>query len=62
MKYFLIYLPTKEVYVQAENKGAATSAAIEQGRLDKWALFDGDLEIIEIQEWEYKKSFGPKRD
>lgn len=62
MKYFLIYLPTKEVYVQAENKAAATSVAMQQGKIDKWQLFDADLEIIEIAEWEYKKSFGIKRD
>ena len=56
--YYKILLNTgREVFVQAESKGAATQRAIESGKLDKFDLYDVE-EIFTISEIEYNRGLG----
>lgn len=60
MLYYRIILRTgREVFIQAENKGAATQNAIEQGKLDKFDLYDIE-EILTITQIEYNRGIGVK--
>ena len=58
MLYYKILLNTgREVFIQAETKGAATQRAIESGKLDKFDLYDVE-EILTISEMEYNRGLG----
>lgn len=62
MLYYKILLNTgREVFIQAESKGAATQQAIESGKLDKFDLFDIE-EIFAISEIEYNRGLGIKNE
>ncbi len=60
MLYYRIILKTgREVFIQAENKGTATQKAIEEGKLDKFDLYDIE-EILTIPQVEYNRGIGVK--
>ncbi len=60
MNYYKIILKTgREVFIQAENKGLSTQAAIEQGKLDKFDLYDVE-DILEVTVKEYGRGVGIK--
>lgn len=59
MFYKILLNTGREVFIQAQNKGAATQKAIEEGKLDKFDLFDIE-EILTITEIEYNRGLGIK--
>lgn len=60
MSFYKILLNTgREIFIQAASKGLSTQAAIEQGKLSKFDLYDIE-EIFAISEIEYNRGLGIK--
>ena len=59
--YYKIILSNREIFVMAASKGDSTVAAIEQGKLSKFDLYDVE-DILEITERDYNFGVGRRRN